>query len=228
MAELPPVGDGGPDVPVVTTPDLGQRAALEDAGHEKSGYITFVLKAAASCVGEVLKVTITILAAGFDEILSILVPFITAGQGIGTGGFYDLVAALLSDLLGVEVSSESLQAAHGQRGTIGAMQAAGADFFNVLANELLGKSQSAEAGEGIAGLPGAPGTPLTPEQGVKAAQAFLGFVLSFSVRQGNVAVLTDALSWHLLGQMREYGEMMAQNLGLSRLSRQAMRPFMQT
>lgn len=228
MAELPPVGDDGPDVPAVTTPDLGQRAALEVAGLEKSGLVPYILKTIVSCLGEILKATVTIIASVFDEFLSLIVPLVTAGQGIGTGGFYDLVAAILSDLLGVEVSSESLQEAHGQRGTIGAMQAAGAGFFNVLANELLGKSQSAEPGEGIGGLPGAPGTPLTPEQGVKAAQAFLGFVLSFSVRQGNVAVLTDALSVHLLGQIREYGEMMASNLGLSRLSRQAMRPFMQT
>lgn len=229
MPDAPPtVPNDGPDVPVVTTPDLGQRAALEDAGHEASGYVEYVLKAFWTTLAGGLEIAITVLAGIFDRILSLLVPFITAGQGIGTGGFYDLVAALLSDLLGVEISSESLQQAHGQRGPVGAMQAAGADLFNVLANEFLGKSQSPEPGEGIAGLPGAAGTPLTPEQGVKAAQAFLGFVLSFSVRQGNVAVLTDALSWHLLGQMREYGEQMAQNLGLSRLVRQALRPFVQT
>lgn len=229
MADAPPtVPDAGPDVPVVTTPDLGARAALEDAGHEKSGYVPYVLKTIAAALSDMLMAAITGLAGLFDGLMSLLVPFITAGQGIGTGGFYDLVAALLSDLLGVEVTSESLQQAHGQRGTVGAMQAAGADLFNVLANEFLGKSQSPEPGEGIAGLPGAAGTPLTPEQGVKAAQSLLGFVLSFSVRQGNVAVLTDALSWHLLGQMREYGEQMAQNLGLSRLVRQAMRPFIQT
>lgn len=228
MAELPPVGDAGPDVPVVTTPDLGQRAALEDAGHEQSGHVPYILKTILACLGEMLKAVISIIASIFDDMLSLIVPLVTAGQGIGTGGFYDLVAAILSDLLGVEVSSESLQEAHGQRGPVGAMQAAGADFFNVLANEFLGKGQGAEPGEGIAGLPGVAGTPLTPEQGVKAAQAFLGFVLSFSVRQGNVAVLTDALSYHLLGQIREYGEMMAQNLGLSRLARMAMKPLMTT
>lgn len=222
------LGDAGPDVPPVTTPDQGQRAALADAGHESSGIVEYALKAFWSTCFEGFKIFITLLAGGFDEFLSWIVPFVTAGQGIGTGGFYDLVAALLSDLLGVEVSSESLQQAHGQRGTIGAMQEAGADFFHVLANEFLATGQSAEPGAGIGGLPGAPGTPLTPEQGIKAAQAFLGFVLSFSVRQGNVAVLTDALSFHLLGQIREYGEMMAQNLGLSRLVRRAMQPFVQT
>ncbi len=229
MASIAPVpGDTGPDVPPVTTPDQGQRAALADVGHEQSGFVEYILKVIAATAGAFILGCVNALAGYFDYILSLIVPFITAGQGIGTGGFYDLVAALLSDLLGVEISSESLQQAHDQRGTIGAMQAAGGDLFNVLANEFLGKGQGAEPGAGIGGLPGVEGTPLTPQQGVDAAKAFLGFVLSFSVRQGNVAVLTDALSLHLLGQMREYGEMMAQNLGLSRLVRQALRPFVQT
>lgn len=225
---LPGPSDSGPDVPPVTTPDMKERAALADAGHESSGYVEYVLKAIAVTSARVLQIIITQLAGLFDEILSMIVPFVTAGQGIGTGGFYDLVAAILSDLLGVEVTSETLQEAHGKRGAIGAMQAAGGDFFNVLANEFLGKGQGAEPGAGIAGLPGIEGTPLTPQQGVDAAKAFLGFVLSFSVRQGNVAVLTDALSIHLLGQIREYGEQMASNLGLSRLARMAMKPIMTT
>lgn len=225
---LPGPSDAGPDVPPVTTPDLKERAKLAAAGLKDSNIVLYWVKMIASCFAEIVKLVITLLAGAFDEILSMIVPFVTAGQGIGTGGFYDLVAAILSDLLGVEVSSESLQAAHDKRGTIGAMQAAGGDFFNVLANEFLGKGQGAEAGAGISGLPGVEGTPLTPQQGVDAAKAFLGFVLSFSVRQGNVAVLTDALSVHLLGQIREYGEMMASNLGLSRLARMAMKPLMTT
>ena len=40
--------------------------------------------------------------------------------------------------------------------------------------------------------------------------------------------LTDALSVHLLGAIREYGEMMAENLGLGRLTRRALQPFIQT
>lgn len=225
---LPGPSDNGPDVPVVTTPDQKQLGKSHGEGLVDSGFIGAFWKSFWCGFTEGLKVLITTLAGGFDFILALIVPMITAGQGIGTGGFYDLVAAILSDLLGVEVSSDSLQEAHAKRGTIGAMQAAGGDFFNVLANELLGKSQNAEAGEGLGGLPGVQGTPLTPEQGIEAAKSFLGFVLSFSVRQGNVAVLTDALSVHLLGQIREYGEMMASNLGLSRLARMAMKPFMTT
>jgi hypothetical protein len=48
------------------------------------------------------------------------------------------------------------------------------------------------------------------------------------VRQGNVAFLSSALPWEWLGGIREYGEMMAKNLGLGRLTRRAMQPFIQT
>jgi hypothetical protein len=225
---LPGPTDAGPDVPVVTTPDQKERGSAFAEGLKAAAWVEYIVNALAVLIGGFLQKAINALAGVFDRILALIVPFVTAGQGIGTGGFYDLVAAILSDLLGVEVSSDSLQEAHAKRGTIGAMQAAGGDFFNVLANEFLGKGQGAEAGEGISGLPGAEGTPLTPQQGVDAAKAFLGFVLSFSVRQGNVAVLTDALSIHLLGQIREYGEQMASNLGLSRLARMAMKPLMTT
>jgi hypothetical protein len=175
-----------------------------------------------------LKKAITILAGAFDEFISLLVPFLTASQGETTSGFYDLVASLLNDLLGVEVSGSDLSDAADSRGRIGAMQQVGADLFTALGNEFVGNQPDAGPGAGPGGLPGQPGQRLTPEQGVKAAQAFIGFALSFAVRQGNVATLTDALSVHLLGQIREYGEMMAENLGLGRLVRRALQPFIQT
>lgn len=225
---LPVPGDSGPDVPPVTTPDEKARGKSAGQGLEESGWAGHFFAVFASCAVEILKIVMTALAGVFDEVLSLIVPFLTASQGEQTQGFYDLVAGLLNDLLGVEVAGSDLSAAQDNRGRIGAMQQVGGDFFTALANEFIGNQPDQGEGAGIGGLPGAPGTQLTPEQGVKAAKAFIGFLLSFSVRQGNVAVLTDALSVHLLGQIREYGEMMAKNLGLSRMARRAMQPFVQT
>ena len=174
------------------------------------------------------KKVMTLTAGMFDELISLIVPFLTASQGEQTDGFYNLVASLLNDLLGVEVAGSDLSAAQDDRGRIGAMQQVGSDLFTALANEFLGNQPDSGEGEGPGGLPGDPGTPMTPAQGVAAAKAFIGFALSFSVRQGNVATLTDALSWHWLAQIREYGEMMAENLGLGRLTRRALQPFIQT
>lgn len=221
-------GDSGPDVPVVDSPDLKQRTQLGVAGIQKSGGAEYLWGAFWAALVDGVKMIISSLAGAFDEVISLIVPFLTASQGENTKGFYDLVASLLGDLLGVEVAGDDISSAADERGRIGAMNQVGADLINALVNEFIGNEPDAGAGSGPGGLPGTEGQKLTPEQGVKAAQAFVGFLLSFSVRQGNVAVLTDALSYHLLGQIREYGEMMAKNLGLSRLARRALQPFVQT
>jgi hypothetical protein len=221
-------GGDGPDVPPVTTPDMKQRAQLTASGIKSSGVAEYFWAAFWAALVDGIKAIITLLAGAFDEVLSLIVPFLTASQGEKTDGFYDLVAGLLNDLLGVDVAGGDLSDAQSERGRIGAMQQVGGDFFQALANEFIGNQPDAGAGAGTGGLPGVPGVPLTPTQGVAAAKAFIGFLLSFSVRQGNVAVLSDALSFHLLTQLREYGEMMAKNLGLSRMARRALQPFVQT
>lgn len=222
------MGDFGPPVPPVTTPDLSQSKQLDAIGERNSSLWAYIFATFWATFVSGLKAAITLLSGAFDEVISLIVPFLTASQGETTDGFYDLVAALLNDLLGVEVAGSDLSSAQDNRGRIGAMQQVGSDLFTALANEFIGNQPDAGAGSGPGGLPGTPGTPMTPDQGVAAAKAFIGFALSFSVRQGNVAVLTDALSVHLLGQIREYGEMMAENLGLGRLTRRALQPFIQT
>ena len=225
---IPQPGDQPPDIPPVTTPDVKQLAQGEDAGHQLSGMPAFWIKVFWASLIEGCKIVLTVLADVFDELAALLTGFFTAAQGQDTPGFNNLVAAVLSDTLGIEVSAEDLQNAQFEGGRVGAMNKVGADLFNTLGNEWISGTASADAGGGFAGLPGTEGQPLTPEQGVKAAQAFIGFALSFAVRQGNVAFLSSALPWEWLGGIREYGEMMAKNLGLGRLVRRALQPYIQT
>jgi len=222
------MGDFGPQIPPVNTPDMAQSKTLDAIGEKQSGLWAYIFAAFWATFCDGLMKLISILMGIFDDFMALIVPFLTASQGTQTSGFFDLVAALLNDLLGVEVAGSDLQDAQDNRGRIGAMQQVGADLFTALGNEFVGNQPDAGPGSGPGGLPGTPGQRLTPEQGVKAAQAFIGFALSFAVRQGNVATLTDALSIHLLGAIREYGEMMAENLGLGRLVRRALQPFIQT
>jgi len=217
-----------PDVPSVTTPDITQLSRAGDSGHESSGIAGYYLKVFWAGLIEGMKIVLTVLADVFDELAALLTGFFTAAQGQDTPGFNDLVAAVLSDTLGVEVSGSDLSQAQFQSGRIGAMQKVGEDLFNTLANEFVGVGAVATSGSGLGGLPDTGGKPLTPEQGIKAAQAFIGFALSFAVRQGNVAFLSSALPWEWLSGIREYGEMMAKNLGLGRLTRRALQPFIQT
>jgi hypothetical protein len=216
------------DLPPVDTPDMKARAALEDSGHQTSGIAGYWVKVVVCSIAEWPKILLTMLAGVFDDIAALMTEFFTASQGQDTPGFNKLVAAVLSDTLGVEVSADDLNAAQFEGGRIAAMDKVGADLFNTLGNEFLGIGATNAPGAGIGGLPGTPGVPLTPAQGVKAAQAFMGFALSFAVRQGNVAFLSSALPWEWLSGIREYGEMMAKNLGLGRLTRRALQPFIQT
>src|SRR5207244_1753262 len=76
-----------------------------------------------------------------------------------------------------------------------------------------------------------PGTgELTPASGLAAAEKFLGFLTEFAVRQGNVAFISELIpiEFNFLGGLREYGETLAKNLGLGRLSRRALQPLIQT
>jgi hypothetical protein len=221
-------GDQPPEIPAVTTPDLKSTAQLAASGLSSAGFWNDAWLGLWAGLVEALKIVLTILAGAFDDVAALLTSFFTAAQGQDTPGFNNLVAAVLSDTLGVEVSAADLQQAQFESGRVGAMRAVGGDLFNTLANEFISGTASADAGGGIGGLPGVPGTPLTPEQGVEAAKAFIGFALSFAVRQGNVAFLSSALPWEWLGGIREYGEMMAKNLGLGRLVRRALQPYIQT
>lgn len=220
--------DTGPDVSPVTTPDQKALGKSRAQGEIESGWSGHFWAVFFSSLVEALKIIITNLAGAFDDIAALLTEFFTAAQGQDTPGFNRLVAAVLSDTLGVEVNAADLNQAQFEGGRVAAMDRVGADLFNTLANEFISQQASSAAGPGVGGLPGTAGTPLTPEQGVKAAQAFIGFALSFAVRQGNVAFLSSALPWEWLGGIREYGEMMAKNLGLGRLTRRALQPFIQT
>lgn len=220
--------DQPPEVPVVTTPDLKDSQKLANAGAKDSGIIPYAVSAIFAVIIDGFQKTLTILAGLFDDIAALLTSFFTAAQGQDTPGFNTLVAAVLSDTLGVDVAASDLQQAQFESGRVGAMKAVGAALFNTLGNEFVTGTASDTPGSGIGGLPGTAGTRLTPEQGVAAAQSFIGFALSFAVRQGNVAFLSSALPWEWLSGIREYGEMMAKNLGLGRLVRRALQPYVQT
>ena len=220
--------DTGPEASPVTTPDQKALGKSRAQGAIEGGWAGHFWAVFFNALVEGLKAVITNMVGAFDELLSFFVQFVTAAQGTASPGFYDLTAAIINDLLGVEVAGSEIAQAGQQRGLIGAMQKAGGDFFNVLANEFLGNQPTAAGG--VAGLPGVPGTPLTPEQGVNSAKAFLGFVLSFAVREGNLATIATALpeQFRFFEGIREYGELMAKNLGLGRMSRRALQPLIQT
>src|SRR5712692_4408144 len=232
MAEQPLIGEnGGPDVPIIPDADLSKSAKDVAAGLTDAGTWTRIWVALWAGVVEGLKVVITLLIEALEFFMTLIAEFVLVGQGEKTTQFYKLVGAITSDLTGVEVDASAIQNAHAERGRIGGMQQVGVNLFNLLAREFIGENPIEGLGSGgTAGTAGLPSGQVTPDTGVKAAQAFMGFLMSFAIRQGNISVLTQFLSangWLGVQEFREYGEIMAKNLGLGRLSRRALQPLIQ-
>ncbi len=208
-----------PDEPIpppedinVPPPDYLVAGKLQAEGTKDSGLPERYAAAFAISISRLLEPIIRIFVNTMDELLAAVADLFLAGQGEGSRGFAHLTAALIGDLLGVEVDGDTIFTAFQQRGRIAAMQDVGAGFADVITKELI------------------QGGDVSPEQGEKAAKAFLGFVLSFAVRQGNVEFLTQLVpeEFRFAEGFRMYGELMAKNLGLGRLTRMVLKPLLTT
>src|SRR5713226_3135266 len=197
----------------VPPPDFYVAGKLQAEGSKDSGWPERLAAAIFLAVVKLLAPFVRIITNSLDEILAAVSGLFLAGQGEGSRGFANLVATLLGDLLGVEgVTGEQIFAAFQQRGRIGAMKEVGSGFLDVLSKEMITSGN------------------VSPEQGDAAVRAFLGFVLSFSVRQGNIEFLTSLIpeEFRFAEGFRAYGELMAKNLGLGRLTRLVLKPLVTT
>lgn len=191
--------------------DPRQRAKLEALGHKDAGWWENLWSRFWHSLYDGLLYVVTEFADGLDEVLAFMGDFFVAAQGEKTPHFWDLAAVILEDLTGVKVDKEKLQAAAFGSGRLDAMQIFGSDLYNTLAEEFKPASGNLEAGD------------------VAPAQKFLGFLMNFAIRQGNVEVLTSLLPEDIrVGEgFRAYGELMAKNLGLGRMARRALQPLIQ-
>src|SRR5229473_2494040 len=197
----------------VPPPDYFTAGKLQAQGSKESGWPERLAAAIILGVVRLLVPLLRILVDALDLILAAVGELFLAGQGEGSRGFSNLVAALIGDLLGVEgVTGEEIFTGFQTRGRITAMNRVGSGLLDVLTKEMITSGN------------------VSPEQGDAAVRAFLGFVLSFAVRQGNIAFLTSLIpeEWRFADGFREYGELMAKNLGLGRLTRLVLKPLVTT
>jgi hypothetical protein len=136
----------------------------------------------------------------------------TAAQGEHNSSFYDLAAAVVEDLTGVEVDKEALKNSGFGSGRLAGMEKLGGDIYDTLESEFKPESGDLEAGSDA------------------PAKRFLGFLMNFAIRQGNVETILSLIpeEYRFVEGIREYGELMAKNLGLGRLARQALKPLITT
>ncbi len=71
------------------------------------------------------------------------------------------------------------------------------------------------------------GTIITPEAGQENANRLLGNIMNLVTEEWTVSWLLDAASYHLLGRFGDLKEDLIQSLGLGRLVRLALRPYIE-
>src|SRR5260221_2317747 len=191
--------------------DPRKRAQLEALGQKDAGWFGNIWAHFWASVWDGLGYLVGQFASALDEVLAFVGKFFLLGQGEKNPAFYDLSATILEDLTGVEVDREALKNSAFGSGRLAAMQTFGGDLYKLLEEEFKPASGDLEAGD------------------TAPAERFLGFLMNFAIRQGNIEVLTSMLpeSMRFGEGSRSYGELMAKNLGLSRLARRALQPLIQ-
>jgi len=195
---------------VPSIPDLAQ---LKAEGEKAAGWWDDLVNKFRHSVWDYFTWAVTWLAGNFDEVFALIVELLTAMQGLNQPGYFRLMGDILGDLLGIEFNSDAIIASFRKGGSLAAMTTVGGDLLDTLSSEL--KS----------GL-----TSGVIEPTLAPAKTFLGFLISFAVRQGNVAFFSELLPEEIdvIKGFREYGELLARNLGLGRLARRALQPLIQT
>jgi hypothetical protein len=166
----------------------------------------------------------------YDWAVSVGAGFIGDSATRNNPGFWKLIGALISDLLGVTLDGQALYQQLSTRGTLTAMQDVGASLVNLLVGEFTGTASGSGGQINFSSTvnpdTNLPEATLTPAGGVKAAQALMGFVLSSAVREGNIEAIATELGW-IGGHVEKFSEAMRTNLGIGRMLRFALRPIFQ-
>lgn len=204
-------------------------ALLGGLGTQASGILDrFITGATHALLIQALPL-IRLFVSAMDTIYGAVAEVLTAAQSEATPGFFTLSAGLVSDLFGVAIDPATLAQQYASGGRLASVSALGASIVNILAAEFMNVYQSSGAtgynvpnGAGVGGLPVAT---MSPEQGVRAAQAFLGFATEFGVREGNAEMIASMIPGGYGEGVREMAVAVARGVNLSRMGRVALMPL---
>jgi len=123
--------------------------------------------------------------------------------------FGNLAVGVLNELLGTDLAVTSMPLGIGEGDHLARAKTLGALLHDQLTKQFL------------------PSGPVTADSGAAAAETFTGLMINFGTATGIMGLIGGLVPVIHLDEIREVGEMVAQNLGLGRLGRQALRPLIQ-
>ena len=188
-----------------------EQAKQQALGQSDAGVYNSLWAARAAHISDAPAAVISIITGFVDVILAEVVKLLTAAQGEKNSSFYDLAAAALHDLTGVEIDAAALKNSSFGSGRLAGMEKFGGDLYDILEQEFKPTSGDLEVGD------------------TSPAKKFLGFLMNFAIRQGNIETILSMIpeEYRIVDGAREYGELMAKNLGLGRMARRALQPLIQ-
>lgn len=191
--------------------DPRQRTKLEALGQKDAGTFNALWAARAAHITDAPSAVISLIIGILDQVMAQVLNLFEAAQGEKNSGFYDLAAKVVTDLTGVEVDAATLKNSTFGSGRLAGMEELGGSIYDLLQQEFAPGSGNLEEGDDA------------------AAKKFLGFLMNFSIRQGNVETILSLIpeEYRFVDGIREYGELMAKNLGLGRMARRALQPLIQ-
>src|SRR5271157_2033286 len=152
-----------------------------------------------------------------DAFLLLLNPLLTAFFSVlsqvrhgTTESMGTTMAEILNEFLGTEFDSSVVAPSGNADATLARASALGKAVLDRLTQEFTGT------------------TPSNAGPGEKAAQTFAGYGVNFGIQNGIIALIGSLVPETRLDEVREMGVEVAQNLGLGRLMRVALRPLVQT
>lgn len=202
--------NGGDNLPPIEVPDFVAQGKMEESGKQSAQPAGYWTRYVGGLAWAVLEGILTGIMMAYDLVLTGIAKVSAVAQSDSHGAFWLLSQAVIGELLGVEPEGDINAPMPPREWRPEHMRRIGGILWKQFEEEF------GESGE------------LSESQGLRAVTMFLGFLITFGVREGNVALLADLLPFDILKSFREIGVNVANNLGLGRLARMGLRPLIET
>src|SRR6266853_984173 len=197
-----------PDIDQPTPYD--QIAQLVTTGIDTSGIVDKFVQAHSAGLQTTARNVVTFVVKGIADLATLMVQTVFAALDSLDPAFGESAAAAAGNLFGVEVPA----AAFTNIRDAGSRRAIGVAVGGVMLSMMKGDQADVGAGE------------LQPS--TTAAEAFLGSMTNLAVEEWTLDLVGEVCTLGIVRNLGELNQTMARSLGLSRLSRSVLRPFVKT